>query len=161
VEGILSLEDMGCVCSIKKPETESSKEKGPPGRFSAITNPEDKHTLPKVIPNSNPLHEAPAQEISRNRLLRPVDPSPRLGSVLKSIEGEQVAAGWPAWLAAVAGEAIKGWIPRRADSFEKMDKVLLKRRCNTPFSLSSVGILRPALFSFYGCTPYCGFSPEK
>ncbi|KAK6132671.1 hypothetical protein DH2020_033587 [Rehmannia glutinosa] len=38
-------------------------------------------------------------------------------------EGEQVAAGWPPWLAAVAGEAIKGWLPRRADSFEKLDKI--------------------------------------
>ncbi|KAJ6816758.1 putative protein kinase superfamily protein [Iris pallida] len=37
--------------------------------------------------------------------------------------GEQVAAGWPAWLSAVAGEAINGWTPRRADSFEKLDKI--------------------------------------
>ncbi|KAK8519127.1 hypothetical protein V6N12_012354 [Hibiscus sabdariffa] len=40
--------------------------------------------------------------------------------VLDCIEGEQVAAGWPAWLVAVAGEAIKGWIPRRANSFENI-----------------------------------------
>ncbi|KAH9299111.1 hypothetical protein KI387_030793, partial [Taxus chinensis] len=38
------------------------------------------------------------------------------------MEAEQVAAGWPAWLTAVAGEAIKGWIPRKADSFEKLYK---------------------------------------
>ncbi|KAK8655279.1 hypothetical protein V6N13_107867 [Hibiscus sabdariffa] len=43
--------------------------------------------------------------------------------VLSSIEGEQVAAGWPAWLVAVASEAIKGWIPRRANSFEKLNKI--------------------------------------
>ncbi|MCL7034113.1 hypothetical protein MKW94_013069 [Papaver nudicaule] len=42
---------------------------------------------------------------------------------MKSMEGEQVAAGWPSWLASVAGEAIKGWVPRRADSFQKMDKI--------------------------------------
>ncbi|KAM7492584.1 hypothetical protein LguiA_035505 [Lonicera macranthoides] len=48
---------------------------------------------------------------------------PGLGSIPKAMEGEQVAAGWPAWLAAVAGEAIKGWLPRRADSFEKLDKI--------------------------------------
>uniref|UniRef100_A0A1J3CZA6 Putative serine/threonine-protein kinase n=1 Tax=Noccaea caerulescens TaxID=107243 RepID=A0A1J3CZA6_NOCCA len=41
----------------------------------------------------------------------------------KSAEGEYVAAGWPPWLASVAGEAIKGWVPRRADSFEKLDKI--------------------------------------
>ena len=50
---------------------------------------------------------------------------PGMGSIPKATEGEQVAAGWPTWLAAVAGEAIRGWIPRRADSFEKLDKVCL------------------------------------
>uniref|UniRef100_A0A7I4F5E5 Protein kinase domain-containing protein n=2 Tax=Physcomitrium patens TaxID=3218 RepID=A0A7I4F5E5_PHYPA len=48
---------------------------------------------------------------------------PRSGAVAKSLEGEQVAAGWPGWLSQVAGEAIKGWIPRHAASFEKLDKI--------------------------------------
>jgi hypothetical protein len=39
--------------------------------------------------------------------------------------GAQVVAGWPSWLTSVAGEAINGWVPRRADSFEKLDKVSL------------------------------------
>ena len=47
----------------------------------------------------------------------------RLGSLPKSVQGEQVAAGWPAWLSAVAGEAIQGWVPLKADSFEKLEKV--------------------------------------
>ncbi|XVF30161.1 hypothetical protein REPUB_Repub16aG0033200 [Reevesia pubescens] len=38
-------------------------------------------------------------------------------------EGELVAAGWPSWLASVAGEAVKGWLPRRVESFEKLDKI--------------------------------------
>ena len=37
--------------------------------------------------------------------------------------GGQVAAGWPALLSVVAREAIKGWIPRCAETFEKLDKV--------------------------------------
>ncbi|XP_071697046.1 probable serine/threonine-protein kinase At1g54610 isoform X2 [Rutidosis leptorrhynchoides] len=41
----------------------------------------------------------------------------------KSVEGEQVVAGWPSWLVAVAGEAINGWLPRRADTFEKLNKI--------------------------------------
>lgn len=49
---------------------------------------------------------------------------PCMGNLPKAIEGEQVAAGWPSWLVAVAGEAIRGWIPRKADTFEKLDKVL-------------------------------------
>lgn len=48
---------------------------------------------------------------------------PGMGMVPKATEGEQIAAGWPSWLAAVAGEAIRGWTPRRADSFQKLDKV--------------------------------------
>ncbi|XP_038983444.1 protein IMPAIRED IN BABA-INDUCED STERILITY 1-like isoform X1 [Phoenix dactylifera] len=47
----------------------------------------------------------------------------RLGSLPKSVQGEQVAAGWPAWLSAVAGEAIQGWVPRHSDSFEKLEKI--------------------------------------
>lgn len=47
----------------------------------------------------------------------------RLGNLQKYVEGEQVAAGWPAWLSAVAGEAIQGWVPLRAESFEKLEKV--------------------------------------
>ncbi|XP_010030365.2 protein IMPAIRED IN BABA-INDUCED STERILITY 1 isoform X1 [Eucalyptus grandis] len=47
----------------------------------------------------------------------------RLGNLQKYVEGEQVAAGWPAWLSAVAGEAIQGWVPLRADAFEKLEKI--------------------------------------
>ncbi|RZR99485.1 hypothetical protein BHM03_00029063 [Ensete ventricosum] len=47
---------------------------------------------------------------------------PRLSNPPGHVHGEQVAAGWPAWLSHAAGEAIKGWTPRRADTFEKIDK---------------------------------------
>ncbi|XP_077212170.1 putative serine/threonine-protein kinase At1g54610 [Tasmannia lanceolata] len=33
------------------------------------------------------------------------------------------ASGWPEWLEAVVGDAIKGWTPRRADTFKKLDKI--------------------------------------
>ncbi|KAL3538489.1 hypothetical protein ACH5RR_001855 [Cinchona calisaya] len=47
----------------------------------------------------------------------------RIFSVRNGVDGAQAVAGWPSWLTAVAGEAIKGWIPRKADSFEKLDKI--------------------------------------
>lgn len=50
-------------------------------------------------------------------------PNPRLSNPPKHLRGEQVAAGWPPWLTAVCGEALNGWLPRRADTFEKIDKV--------------------------------------
>lgn len=31
---------------------------------------------------------------------------------------------WPSWLVDVAGDAIKEWKPRRANTFEKLDKVI-------------------------------------
>ncbi|CAI0460994.1 unnamed protein product [Linum tenue] len=48
---------------------------------------------------------------------------PAWGRVPKNLEAEQVAAGWPAWLVSVAGESIKGWVPRKANSFEKLDRI--------------------------------------
>ncbi|GAU11581.1 hypothetical protein TSUD_345720 [Trifolium subterraneum] len=49
--------------------------------------------------------------------------NPRLSNPPKHLHGEQVAAGWPPWLTAVCGEALSGWIPRKADTFEKIDKI--------------------------------------
>lgn len=60
----------------------------------------------------------------------------RLASLSKAAETELVMAGWPSWLASVAGEAIKGWVPRRADSFEKLDKV--SSRYNISFYFNSL-----------------------
>jgi len=45
---------------------------------------------------------------------------------VQHIAGGQVDLGWPVWLSSVAAEAIKGWVPRRADSFEKLDQVSFK-----------------------------------
>ncbi|XP_042486610.1 probable serine/threonine-protein kinase At1g09600 isoform X2 [Macadamia integrifolia] len=50
-------------------------------------------------------------------------PMSRIISISNGAAGEHAAAGWPSWLTAVAGEAIKGWAPRRADTFEKLDKI--------------------------------------
>ncbi|KAL3641481.1 hypothetical protein CASFOL_016449 [Castilleja foliolosa] len=43
--------------------------------------------------------------------------------IVRLPHGEQVAAGWPSWLSSVAGEAIRGWAPRSADSYEKLNKI--------------------------------------
>ncbi|KAL4555035.1 hypothetical protein LXL04_037646 [Taraxacum kok-saghyz] len=64
----------------------------------------------------------PGENLERKKDVIPTH-LPVLTGFPRATEGEQVAAGWPPWLAAVAGEAIKGWVPRRADSFEKLDKI--------------------------------------
>nr|XP_017216716.1 PREDICTED: probable serine/threonine-protein kinase At1g54610 isoform X1 [Daucus carota subsp. sativus] len=38
-------------------------------------------------------------------------------------QGENVAAGWPPWLCAVASEAVEGWVPLKYDRFEKLEKI--------------------------------------
>uniref|UniRef100_A0AA96SIB9 [RNA-polymerase]-subunit kinase n=1 Tax=Phyllostachys edulis TaxID=38705 RepID=A0AA96SIB9_PHYED len=67
--------------------------------------------------------EKPARRERRSRSSRSAAEARLGGSFANRARGEQVAAGWPAWLSAVAGEAIDGWTPRRADSFEKIDKI--------------------------------------
>lgn len=47
---------------------------------------------------------------------------PGLG-ILPGTSKARVTAGWPTWFIVVAGEVIKGWIPRWAVSFQKLDEV--------------------------------------
>lgn len=49
----------------------------------------------------------------------------RIGFTQRHVEAEQIAAGWPPWLTASAAEAVQGWIPLKADAFQKLEKVLL------------------------------------
>jgi cyclin-dependent kinase 12/13 len=49
--------------------------------------------------------------------------NPRLSNLPKQSRGEQIVVGWPPWLTDACGEALQGLIPRRADTFEKIDKV--------------------------------------
>ncbi|XP_060172573.1 protein IMPAIRED IN BABA-INDUCED STERILITY 1-like [Lycium barbarum] len=47
----------------------------------------------------------------------------KLGNLQKYVGGEQVAAGWPAWLTTFASEAIHGWLPLKPESFQKLEKI--------------------------------------
>uniref|UniRef100_M1CSV7 Serine/threonine-protein kinase cdk9 n=1 Tax=Solanum tuberosum TaxID=4113 RepID=M1CSV7_SOLTU len=62
-----------------------------------------------------------AEEIFHARRRKP---NTRLSrGVPKGIKGDLVAAGWPNWLVAAAGNALNGWLPRRADAFEFVDLI--------------------------------------
>ncbi|XP_011015815.1 PREDICTED: probable serine/threonine-protein kinase At1g54610 [Populus euphratica] len=52
-----------------------------------------------------------------------IDDQPRIISMMISMRPSAETEAWPQWLTAAAGEAVKGWLPRRADSFEKLDKI--------------------------------------
>ncbi|KAI3975673.1 hypothetical protein MKX01_023099 [Papaver californicum] len=130
---------MGCVFSreISSPEVKHKEEEE---NFNGVRNnlvvsrgTKPEITVAKVVSNNNEVQngndqkEEKKDESSRNsrggERRRTSKPNPRLSNPPKNLHGEQVAAGWPAWLSAVASEAIKGWTPRRADAFEKIDKI--------------------------------------
>jgi len=52
-----------------------------------------------------------------------------LGSSHRNIEAEQAAAGWPAWLCSAAAEAVHGWVPLKAEAFQKLEKVKYMVSC--------------------------------
>ncbi|CAN4085483.1 unnamed protein product [Withania somnifera] len=56
---------------------------------------------------------------------RKVTPPPERGNPRDSvcITTSGNSFGWPSWLVAVAGDAIKDWNPRRANTFQKLDKI--------------------------------------
>ncbi|XP_010545831.1 PREDICTED: probable serine/threonine-protein kinase At1g54610 [Tarenaya hassleriana] len=134
---------MGCVC-CKPSAIEDSKESPPRERLSSKSAAEVRAS--GAVTSSRREESLRTKERSDGTSVRPVlsdkqgNPPMRfrgedfnrkgermakiaMGSIPKATEGEHVAAGWPPWLAAVAGEAIRGWVPRRADSFEKLDKI--------------------------------------
>lgn len=126
---------MGCAC-VKQAAAQSAPSlKGKPSRQSSGTHSdtpekvdstqatEGKKKKPHVKKGDHAGDAQAAQVSVSKRRDRRAARGEVPGSIPKHVEGEQVAAGWPAWLSAVAGESIKGWIPRKADSFEKLDKI--------------------------------------
>ncbi|WOL12617.1 putative serine/threonine-protein kinase [Canna indica] len=67
---------------------------------------------------SNRRAHAPSAAAAEKALPLPPSGCPRIPPVPPS-DG----SGWPAWLVAVAGDALRGWTPRRADSFRKLAKI--------------------------------------
>ncbi|PKU80339.1 probable serine/threonine-protein kinase At1g54610 [Dendrobium catenatum] len=112
---------MGCVLGRHASSVDSSRRHGDQevvvssGRKSQVPP-------PKVDVVAAGDGGAAQEELAQVKPARPRRRS-RTGSIPGQAVGEQVAAGWPQWLSEVAGEAIKGWTPRRADSFEKLAKI--------------------------------------
>ncbi|KAL5983901.1 hypothetical protein ACLOJK_017999 [Asimina triloba] len=108
---------MGCVFGRpeslpQKPSDFPAAEAAPeadrkPPQSAAAAAKDDGGSAAQAVENG---HGEPRRPRRRRRL------DPRLGNPPKNVHGEQVAAGWPSWLSAVAGEAIQGWIPRRTYS---------------------------------------------
>lgn len=120
---------MGCVFgkqgSAKPVEKEDRKEGGGGGGEVRVVKKAEVSDVAQNGGNRNENEERTVSVRTKGERRRSSKLNPRLSNPPKHIHGEQVAAGWPSWLSAVAGEAINGWTPRRADTFEKLDKVSL------------------------------------
>ncbi|XP_020252982.1 probable serine/threonine-protein kinase At1g54610 isoform X2 [Asparagus officinalis] len=138
---------MGCICSkgINKDEILADIESTKSSRQVATPSKEVEGSTPDV--EANPVHRAaPPRSLSkrvldivsvpvvaaitrvanghqRNVTVNAEELNSRNGEVANGVSTEYVIAGWPSWLTSVAAEAIKGWLPRRAESFEKLDKI--------------------------------------
>ena len=95
---------MGCVLG-KRVTGDGSRRKSSKRKNSGQEKTEKK--VEKQSSRKNLAGEAPAPE-----KLRPL-----------SEFRVKTSQGWPSWLSEVAGDAIKDWTPRRANTFEKLDKV--------------------------------------
>ncbi|XP_057754607.1 probable serine/threonine-protein kinase At1g09600 isoform X2 [Arachis stenosperma] len=107
---------MGCICfKGKSAEEYIAENRIRRGKSKALKSKRASNSLP-LIDVGNDAVQGENEEVQ-------VAVAPTVFSVTNGERGALVIAGWPSWLAAVAGEAINGWIPRRADSFEKFDKI--------------------------------------
>ncbi|KAJ4909504.1 Protein kinase superfamily protein [Raphanus sativus] len=78
----------------------------------------DRRSIKKEITVGDPTRN-PTRRVTAMPVVQPMQQPGRLtGNKTDTTSGE-----WPSWLASVAGEAIKGWVPRCADSYEKLDKI--------------------------------------
>ncbi|KAK6265456.1 hypothetical protein QUC31_016293 [Theobroma cacao] len=128
---------MGCVFGREasgRPVGREARKKEEVGRVARISEEvvtrkaEKEEEVVRNGSSNRKVEEAKAEEESAaaakaRAKRRSSRPNPRLSNPPKHVHGEQVAAGWPSWLSNVASEAISGWTPRRADTFEKLDKI--------------------------------------
>lgn len=129
---------MGCFCSKRADDTPSTKERDKRSSSSirrVVSSEKDTEhgDGSRMISTSN--IDIDEQSNSGQQKSKTVDIGvvkvvkgrarvPKIGlATLNESESEVEASNWPIWLASAAGDAIKGWIPRRIESFQQMGKV--------------------------------------
>ncbi|KAL6626925.1 hypothetical protein ACP70R_030651 [Stipagrostis hirtigluma subsp. patula] len=120
---------MGCVCGRPSAVEDGQCRATPPpaAKLSAATvrREEEARKQQQQLQHQHARAVSGREEaLERRRAMMAMAAACQVRSpVPRALEGEQVAAGWPPWLVAVAPEAVRGWVPRRAESFEKLDKI--------------------------------------
>lgn len=86
-------------------------------KFCSSRFSEKQHPEISEIGDTDEDEDHPPEELKR-------EPSVVIRRGVETVSKEaELAAGWPAWLVSVAGEALVNWTPRRASTFEKLEKV--------------------------------------
>ncbi|KAJ0571112.1 putative protein-serine/threonine kinase CMGC-CDK-CRK7-CDK9 family [Helianthus annuus] len=98
---------MGCVlCKRATPDHPSNSHNG--------------HHQSSLTHNVEHLVSVTAVDRIRHSIAEAPPPDRRRPNPAYSLKSSQ---GWPEWLCDVAGDVIKDWTPRRANTFEKIDKI--------------------------------------
>ncbi|KAJ0231551.1 Protein kinase superfamily protein [Hirschfeldia incana] len=131
---------MGCICSkgvrtnddytetIPK-ETFKKQSRSHENNLDRNGNEATLRLIPNVLSEDEEMKslETVSQKETRVELLDNVGPlQPRMSRIASVTNGDRtskVVAGWPSWLVSVAGEALNGWLPRSADSFQKLEMI--------------------------------------
>ncbi|KAL7137653.1 hypothetical protein ABFS83_10G108000 [Erythranthe nasuta] len=128
---------MGCICSkdLNAPDyyvssAENEKEKQKDHEFgipkSSLVNSKSNITILQLN-NDVAVSRASVDENRKTRIIERPKLNGGIKQTMSRVKGGMLpdggAAGWPSWLASVAGEAIRGWTPRTPDSYEKLNKI--------------------------------------
>lgn len=108
---------MGCVLG-KRAAKDRQKSSGARGRIKTSSNAANNVTT--VVKDRNGGADSEKQKVHGTREFQA--PEWRNMNPMMGMRGQQ---GWPSWLLDAAGDAIQSWTPRRANTFEKIDKVLI------------------------------------
>ncbi|VFQ68552.1 unnamed protein product [Cuscuta campestris] len=115
---------MGCVSSKQARSDVFPARDSSPHRKLGSSSREIRVDPPETDKWEEPKSPPPPGNSTALRTETPPENLPDFGVCAGRLtECEQIAAGWPTWLTSVAGEAIDGWLPLRADMFQRLDKI--------------------------------------
>ncbi|TYG60306.1 hypothetical protein ES288_D07G058200v1 [Gossypium darwinii] len=103
------------VASPRHPRTRRRRSRGEPSTEISVVNAVD----PVVDVEEKERPKQPQQKARHTGDFSVSIPAPERRWTPSDLNQQ----GWPSWLMAVAGEAIRDWTPRRANTFEKLDKI--------------------------------------
>lgn len=130
---------MGCVLGTTAAGESRRNDKERRTSHSARVSKDGEKTATRIAQPPGPPDD---RRNPRRQHQQPPPPPPQKLCNLSSFAANSATnqQGWPLWLVDVAGDAIKDWTPRRANTFEKLDKVLiqLQHLCNCTLSIYKI-----------------------